>query len=86
MNNLGEMMSQKHNFTKIQENWIKQIEQYLINEPVINKDTFNEDLRFKKQGGFNRINKMLGNELETIVDEINNYMYEDKSNEGDITA
>lgn len=81
-----EMMSQKHNFTKIQENWIKQIEQYLINEPVINKDTFNEDLRFKKQGGFNRINKMLGNELETIVDEINNYMYEDKSNEGDITA
>lgn len=81
-----EKMSQKHKFTKIQENWIKQIEANLINEPVLNNDIFNEDIRFKKQGGFNKIDKILGNQLETIVNEINFYMYEDTVNEGDITA
>ena len=36
-----------------------------------------EDGRFKAQGGFTKINKVFGNALESIVLELNEYLYDD---------
>ena len=70
-------LKQKHYFTKQEENWLNRIENYLLNESVLNMDTFNEDSRFRAAGGFNKANKVFGNKLEAIVKEINTYLYDD---------
>ena len=66
-----------HNFTKQELNWIKRIEKYLIEESVLNVKVFDEDSRFKGDGGFNVINKKFGGKLENIVLELNEYLYDD---------
>ncbi len=66
-----------HDFTKLELNWIRRIEEYLLNESVLNVGVFDEDSRFKSQGGFARIDKVFGNQLESIVLELNEYLYDD---------
>ncbi|MCD8300301.1 MAG: type I restriction-modification system endonuclease [Clostridiales bacterium] len=66
-----------HDFTKLELNWIRRIEDYLLNESVLNVGVFDEDSRFKSQGGFARIDKVFGNKLESIVLELNEYLYDD---------
>ena len=53
------------------------MEKYLMEEYVLNISVFDEDGRFKAQGGFSKINKVFGNELESIVMELNEYLYDD---------
>ena len=53
------------------------MEKYLMEESVLNMQVFDEDSRFKAQGGFNKINKVFQNNLESIVLELNEYLYED---------
>lgn len=48
-----------------------------MNESVLNIQVFDEDSRFKSQGGFKRINKVFANNLESIVLEVNEYLYDD---------
>lgn len=38
---------------------------------------FDKDGRFKAQGGFAKINKVFGNKLESIILELNEYLYDD---------
>ena len=38
---------------------------------------FDEDSRFKSNGGFAKINKVFANKLESIVLELNEYLYDD---------
>lgn len=66
-----------HNFSKQELNWIARMEKYLMEESVLNVTVFDEDGRFKSQGGFNKINKVFGNKLENIVFELNEYLYDD---------
>ena len=66
-----------HDFTAIQKKWIKMIGDYLQNEPILNKDAFDEDSRFKMKGGFRQIDKIMHNELVNIIAELNAYMYDD---------
>ena len=40
-------------------------------------NSFDEDSRFKSNGGFNKINKVFANKLESIVLELNEYLYDD---------
>ena len=47
-----------HSFTMQEQNWIKRMEDYLLNESVLNITVFDEDSRFKSQGGFTKINKI----------------------------
>lgn len=63
------------NFNEIEVNGKKSI--YLIEESVLNVSVFDEDGRFKSQGGFNRINKVFKNNLEKIALELNEYLYDD---------
>ena len=70
-------LKKAHNFSKQELNWIGRMEKYLMEESVLNVAVFDEDGRFKAQGGFNKINKVFGNKLENIVLELNEYLYDD---------
>lgn len=67
-----------HNFSKTEIRWLNTIEKYLRDElPVINVATFDEDDRFRGDGGFRRINKQFNNQLESVIIELNEYLYDD---------
>ena len=70
-------LKKAHNFSKQELNWITRMEKYLMEESVLNLDVFDEDGRFKAQGGFAKINKVFGNKLESIILELNEYLYDD---------
>ena len=70
-------LKKAHNFSKQELNWIARMEKYLMEESVLNVSVFDDDGRFKAQGGFNKINKVFGNKLESIVLELNEYLYDD---------
>lgn len=72
-----EKLKKAHRFSKQEMNWIKRIEKYLMEESVLNVQVFDEDSRFKNHGGFTKINKIFQNELENIVLELNEYLYDD---------
>lgn len=70
-------LKKAHNFSKQELNWIGRMEKYLMEESVLNIQVFDEDSRFKAQGGFAKMNKVFLNQLENIVLELNEYLYED---------
>lgn len=70
-------LKKAHNFSKQELNWIARMEKYLMEESVLNVSVFDEDGRFKAQGGFAKINKVFQNQLESIVLELNEYLYDD---------
>ncbi len=70
-------LKKAHRFSKQELNWVKRMEKYLLEESVLNISVFDEDGRFKAQGGFKKINKVFGNKLESIVLELNEYLYDD---------
>lgn len=70
-------LKRAHNFSKQELNWITRMEKYLMEESVLNVAVFDEDGRFKAQGGFSKINKVFGNDLESIVLKLNEYLYDD---------
>lgn len=70
-------LKKAHKFTKQELNWIARMEKYLMEESVLNVRVFDEDSRFKEQGGFIKINKVFQNSLEGIVRELNEYLYDD---------
>ena len=53
------------------------MEKYLMEESVLNVTVFDEDIRFKSAGGFAKINKVFQNQLENVVLELNEYLYDD---------
>ncbi len=70
-------LKKAHKFSKQELNWITRMEKYLMEESVLNVSVFDEDGRFKAQGGFAKINKVFGNKLENIILELNEYLYDD---------
>ena len=66
-----------HSFNKMQETWINLMKEYLINEPVLNMDSLDEDPRLRKRGGAAKADKLLNGELVNIIAELNDYMYDD---------
>ena len=71
-----ERLKEKHSFSKMEKNWIDRIERNLILESVLDKETF-ETGAFKTYGGFDKINKVFENKLDGIIDELNEYLYDD---------
>ncbi|WP_330379800.1 type I restriction-modification enzyme R subunit C-terminal domain-containing protein [Anaeromassilibacillus senegalensis] len=70
-------LKKSHSFSKMEMGWIGRMEKYLMEESVLNISVFDEDGRFKSQGGFSKINKVFHNKLESIVIELNEYLYDD---------
>jgi len=69
-------LRQSHNFSKIQSDWLGRIEQSLLKDTIIDRETF-ESGAFKTQGGYQRINKVFNGNLDYYLNELNNYLYED---------
>lgn len=59
----------------IQIKWLDRIETQLLNETILNRETFELDA-FKNVGGFKKVNMAFENKLDTIIDEINEALYE----------
>ena len=70
-------LKKAHNFSKIELNWLENIETYLLNETVMNETVFDEDPRFKGKGGFKKINQFFKGNLKEIMSELNEYLYDD---------
>ena len=70
-------LKKAHIFSKQEMSWIGRMEKYLMEESVLNVQVFDEDSRFKSNGGFVKINKIFQNQLENIVLELNEYLYDD---------
>lgn len=70
-------LKKAHKFTAIEKKWIGRMEKYLMEESVLNVDVFDEDTRFKSEGGFKKIDRIFQNKLESIVLELNEYLYDD---------
>lgn len=71
-------LKKKHNFSKMELDWLNRIEVNLLHESILDKETF-ETGAFKNKGGYNVINKIFRNKLDGIISEINDYLYEDWS-------
>lgn len=70
-------LKKAHKFSKQELNWIARMEKYLMEESVLNIAVFDEDGRFKAQGGFAKINKVFGGKVESLILELNEYLYDD---------
>ena len=70
-------LKKAHKFTAIEQKWIGRIEKYLMEESMLNVDVFDEDTRFRSEGGFKKIDRIFQNKLESIVLELNEYLYDD---------
>lgn len=71
-------LKKNHNFNKIELDWLGRIEKQLLNDSILNEETF-EIGAFELKGGYKVINKIFGNKLDEIISEINEYLYEDWS-------
>jgi len=71
-------LKKNHHFSKMEQDWINRIEISLLNESILSKETFNTGA-FGTQGGFKRIDKIFKNNLEKLIQEVNDYLYEDWS-------
>lgn len=70
-------LKKAHKFTAIEQKWIGRMEKYLLEESVLNVGVFDEDTRFRSEGGFKKIDRIFQNKLESIVLELNEYLYDD---------
>jgi type I restriction enzyme R subunit len=58
----------------IQMQWLDRIEKQLMKENIIDRTSF-EKGAFKSNGGYDRIDKFLGNQLDTIIEVLNENLY-----------
>lgn len=75
IHNAIKKLNKAHNFTAGEKKWIDRIEKYLINESVLNVQTFDEYMAWRNQGGFTKVNKIFNNQLSSIIKELNTYLY-----------
>ena len=68
-------LRQAHSFSKTELNWLERIEKYLINESVLTRGTFDEEQRFRQNGGFRRLNQIFDGKLDALITELNQYLY-----------
>ena len=72
-----EKLIKNHNFSKMELDWLERIKKMLIAETVLDREIF-ETGAFKTNGGFAQINKRFKGKLDEIIQELNDYLYEDE--------
>ena len=65
-------------WTPPQRKWLERIGKQLKQETIVDKEAFDQG-QFKAQGGFTRINKTFGGELETILSQINQELWQEQA-------
>ena len=73
-------LKKAHNFSAAEDKWIARIEKHLLNENVLNVETFDETPAFRQKGGFAALDRLFKNRLADIVNELNTYLYDDGGN------
>lgn len=75
LENAFKKLKENHQFTKMEEKWLERIEKYLSREQFIDNESFNTGA-FQNEGGYEKINKVFKNQLDSIVDELKEYLFE----------
>lgn len=65
-------------WTKVQLGWLDRIEMQLLKETVVDRASFDQE-PFKGKGGFDRINKIFGGQLDEVISQINDSLYNGRS-------
>jgi type I restriction enzyme R subunit len=61
-------------WTEVQRKWLKRIEEQLLREVVVDRASIDEE-PFRADGGFQRLNKVFGGQLESILSDINEELW-----------
>lgn len=67
-------IKREYYLTPVQTKWLEKIENAMLKEVIIDKKVFDVG-NFKREGGFNRYDKIFDNKLEEIIDKIKEYMF-----------
>jgi type I restriction enzyme, R subunit len=61
-------------WTEVQRKWLKRIEEQILHEMVVDRAAMDEE-PFTKDGGFQRLNKIFGGQLEAVLSDINEELW-----------
>jgi type I restriction enzyme R subunit len=67
----------QHNWTPAQRKWLDRLAKQLTHEVIIDRETVNQLPAF--QGGAKQLDKMLGDQLDDVLDEIGEAMWPEQS-------
>lgn len=62
------------NWTEVQRKWLKRIGEQIMREIVVDRAAIDEE-PFRADGGFQRLNKIFGGQLETVLGDINDELW-----------
>ncbi|KEY57110.1 type I restriction-modification system endonuclease [Serratia sp. DD3] len=68
---------QSHNWLPTQRKWLERLSNQLVHEVIIDRDFVNQ--RFAEQGGAKQLDKVLGNQLSSVLDELSDAIWQTKS-------
>ncbi|MGI2172394.1 type I restriction-modification system endonuclease [Shewanella sp. MF05960] len=74
VSNAMQRINSQHQWNPNQRKWLERLAKQLVHEAVIDKEFVNQ--RFADQGGANRFNTVLDDQLDTIIDELNEYLWQ----------
>jgi len=66
-----------HPWKPVQRKWLDRLAKQLLHESIIDRDFVNH--RFSDHGGAKRLNSILGNQLDSVLTEINTFLWPDKT-------
>lgn len=61
-------------WTPVQRQWLKRIEEQVLREVVVDRASLDEE-PFRKDGGFARLDRIFGNQLEDVLADINEHVW-----------
>lgn len=64
----------RHQWTEVQRKWLKRIGEQLLKEVVVDRASIDEE-PFRADGGFQRLDKVFGGQLEAVLSEINEELW-----------
>ena len=67
----------QHNWTPAQRKWLERLAKQLVHEVIIDRAFVNA--RFAEDGGARRLDKVLGEQLDTVLEELNEAMWPERS-------
>lgn len=76
--NAVQKLRDNHSFNAIQQKWLAKIESQLLVENVVTLEDF-EKPPFSNEGGIKRWNKIFNNETTQLINELNEYLYQQQA-------
>lgn len=64
----------RNSWTEVQKKWLKRIEEQILREVVVDRFSI-DDEPFRADGGFQRLNKVFGGKLESVLGDINEELW-----------